>query len=168
MSISSLVIAGSTPTNFRLPRGSRADYVTGDVYDICARLKAIDPRLSVIQLSHVDGRKVYAISDQGPDGVERLVFRVGPDCEIDELDARVIEKIEWIRRVDVKDRVTILEKELAREKAAREDDEREDLYEKIGGKWYDAAYKSGMVDSAKPMSVRPLNATAKRAGRSAK
>lgn len=167
MSLSSLVIAGSTPTNFRLPRGSRADYVTSDVYDICNRLKAIDPRLSVIQLSHVDGRKAYAISDQGPDGVERLVFRVGPGCEIDELDARVITKIEWIRRIDVKDRQAQLEKELAKEKADREEDGREGLYDKIGGKWYDALYAGGFTGSAKPMSVRPLGPTARRAGRKA-
>ncbi len=159
-----LVISG-VPSNIRLPPGSRGTHVDSDMYDISSRLRELDPNLFIALLEHVDGGAVWAVCETDRAGVESLCFRVGPGCAIDALDLRVINHVEWLMRVSPADRMAAIQHELDREAKHRADDEREEMYEKMGGSLYDNLFKCGFVMTPKPESYRPLNATAKRAGR---
>lgn len=163
--IAPIAIAG-VPSNIRLPEGSRATHVEADLLHISDRLRELDGDLSLILLEHVDGQACWAICETDRQGVESLVFRVGPGCEIDALDARVIEKLNYLRSVPLHDRLRRLESEIDRERAQQHQDKLDGMYEKWGGKLYDALFRCGFVHDQRPESVRKLNATAKRAGRS--
>lgn len=164
--VSSLIVAG-VPTNLRLPEGSRLTYVDGDMHDICARIRELDDTLSIVLMEHVNGGAAFAITERDRSGREALIFRVGEGCEIDALDQRVIDKLNYIRSVPAGERARQLDAELQREAEARRVEESETLYEKIGSSFYDNLFACGFVHTPKAMSVRPLNATAKRAGRHA-
>lgn len=164
MDIAPLVIAG-VPTNIRLPAGSRGTHVDSDMFDISQRLAAIDPALRIDLLEHVDGRAVWAVNEEALDGSIQLIMRVGPGCAIDELDGRVVARINWIRRIPAGERARVLERELQAEAAYRAVQERERLYDSIGGTFYDGLHRFGFIQTPKPESVRPLNKTARRAGR---
>ncbi len=164
MNASPIVIAG-VPSNIRLPPGSRGTHVDSDMHDISSRLREIDPALFVALLESEDGRAVWAVCETARDGVESLIFRVGPGCAIDALDQRVITRIEWIRRVPASTRAAQLQAELDRENVAREADKAERLYDRIGGNLYNNLFKCGFVKTPNPRSVTPLGATAKRHGR---
>lgn len=160
-----LVIAG-VPSNIRLPPGSRATHVDSDMHSISSRLREIDPNLFVALIEHADGEQaVWAVCETDRTGVESLVFRVGPGCQIDALDQRVITHIEWIRRIPADQRAREIQKQLDIEEVARADTERDTMYEKMGGSLYDNLFKCGFVMTPKPESYRPLNRTARRAGR---
>ncbi len=159
-----LVIAG-VPSNIRLPEGSRGTHISSDLFDISARLREIDTALFIILLEHVNGQAVWAVCETDRAGVESLVFRVGPGCEIDELDQRVVDKINYIRRVPANERMRLLQRDLDREADAKRDDERERMYEQMGSTLYDNLFKCGFVMTPKPESRTPQNATARRAGR---
>lgn len=162
--VAPLIVAG-VPTNITLPVGSRGTHVDSDLHDIAARIAEIDSALRLVLLEHVDGRAVWAVTEVDRRGVESLVFRIGPGCEIDALDGRVIDKLQWIRRIPASERAAKIERELAAEAAAREEHSREKLYEDMGGSFYNNLFKCGFVTTPKPESLRPLNKTARRAGR---
>ncbi len=159
-----LVING-VPSNIRLPEGSRATHVDSDLYAISDRLRELDPSLFINLLEHTDGRAVWAVCETDRAGRASLIFRVGAGCEVEVLDGRVIEKINYIRRVPAAERMARLERELAREREAREADELDKLYESFGGTLYDNLFRCGFVMTPKSESRTPQNKTARRAGR---
>lgn len=146
------------PTNLRLPPGTKARHVDSDMWNICERLREYDPRMSIIMLEYAAGVR-WAIMERGPDGVDRMV------CRVKELDARVIDECRRMAAIPADERLKVLEAEIAKERAQADTDAQDALYEKIGGGFYDGLYASGFTQSAKPMSVRPLNRAARRAGR---
>lgn len=163
--VSPIAIAG-VPTNIRLPDGSRATHVESDLYNIAERLLELGaPRLSLALLEHVDGGAVWAVMETDESGVERLVFRVGKGCEITELDGRVVERVQFLRAVPVSTRLRILEAEIDAERKGREADKAEDMYERLGGPMYSQLARLGFIDTPRTESMRPQNATARRAGR---
>lgn len=162
---SSLLSVAGVPTNLRLPEGSTLAYCEPDLYNICERLRELDEALSVIVMKDDAGGAAFAITERTRQGVEELVMRVGPGCKIDALDARVIEHIEWIRRIPAAERAAQIEREIAAEARSREEQKSEKLYEDIGGSFYDNLFKCGFVTTPKPESRKPMNATAIRAGR---
>jgi hypothetical protein len=115
------------PNNVRAYRGA---LVTSDVFHIAERVREIDPALYVHVLDppvHFDGRVYhFAICELGPDRVERLVFRA------EELDSRILKKLEYIRAVPFEKRFAEAEKWEAAELAKRKDDELTALYERMG------------------------------------
>ena len=156
--MSSELVLNSIPTNLRLPDGVRAQHIESDLYGICERLKEYDSAMSIVMLQQGDLVR-WAIMERGPDGVERQV------CRVKELDARVLDDVRKMAAIPLKERMRIIEAEIAEERRQRDIIADEELYEKIGGSFYDNLYKCGFTHNAKPMSVRPLGPAAKRAGR---
>lgn len=162
---SSPIIINGVPSNIRLPEGSRATHVESDLYAISERLRELDGDLFLAMLETPSGEVGWAVCETDRQGTEALIFRVGPGCEIDELDGRVIKKLNYLRSVPLKERIARLEKEIDRERAAAHADKIDGMYESFGGDLYDALFRCGFVHDQRPESVRKLNATAKRAGR---
>lgn len=161
------LIVGGLPTNLVLPEGSRATHVESDLHDICARLRELDGNLRLCLIEHVDGRAIWSVNEITREGAEELIFRIGPGCELEELDARVITKVEWIRRIPAAERLAQIEKDIAieRESAAAEASER--LYENMGSKFYSDLHRLGFVQGARTESLNKRNRAAQRAGRRA-
>ncbi len=164
MPIAPIIING-VPSNIRLPEGSRASHVDSDLHNISGRLRELDGNLFLALIEHVGGDAIWAVCETNREGVETLVFRVGPGCEIDALDGRVIEKLNYIRSVPVHERIARLEREIDAEREAKHAEGLERLYDSWGGDLYDGLFRYGFVNEQRPESVRKLNKTAKRAGR---
>lgn len=162
--IALIAIAG-VPSNIRMPEGSRATHVSSDLYGISNRLRELDGDLFIAALEAPDGSFGWAVCETDRKGVESLIFRVGPGCEIDELDGRIIDKLNYLRSVPLHERIAKLEAEIDRERAAMHADKLEGMYESFGGSLYDALFRCGFVHEQRPESVRKLNKTARRAGR---
>lgn len=145
----------------RLPVGGHGAQVDSDLYGICERLREYDPNVRVTLLTQ-DALFAWSVGEVGPDGVLREILRTK------ELDGRIIDRLNYIRSVPVEERVKAIEADYDRERAAREEHESEDLYDKIGGGIYDNLFRCGFSHQPKPMSVRPLNRAARRAGRRAR
>lgn len=161
----SALVIGGVPSNLVLPEGSRATHVDNDLHDICSRLRELDPNLRLALVEHVNGNAIWAVTEVDRTGTESLVFRVGPNCELEELDARVITKIEWIRRIPAQERLAQIERDIERERAAAAEARSEKLYEDMGSKFLSDLYKCGFVHDPNPRSMVPTNKTARRAGR---
>lgn len=161
MSNSPLVI-DSRPTNLRLPPELGSAFVDSDMFGICDRLREYDPDLSVVLL---DGAN-FAIVETDRNGVERLVFRVGPGCEIDALDGRVLAKLNYIRSVPADVRLREMEAEIAREREAMIETQKEKMWEGMGAPLYANLARLGFIDTPRTESMRPQNRAARRAGRS--
>lgn len=113
------------PSNLHLRPTVKTRFVENDVFDICNRIKAIDPNLYVIELIEGDKAK-FAIMERCADGVERLIYRV------DELDGRVVERLRYLAAVPLQERLAALEKDEHEFEAERKDNELEELYENLG------------------------------------
>lgn len=159
-----IAIAG-VPSNIRMPEGSRATHVSSDLYGISLRLQELDGDLFIALLEAPDGSVGWAVCETDRQGVESLIFRVGPGCEIDELDGRIIEKLNYLRSVPLAERIAKLEAEIDRERASAHENKLEQMYDSFGGTLYDALFRCGFVHEQRPESVRKLNKTARRAGR---
>lgn len=157
------IVLDGVPTNIRLPEGSRATHVESDLYNIAERLREIDPNYRLTLLEHADGRAVWSVNELTRDGKEALIFRVGPGCEIDELDARVISKVQYLRAVPVHERLAKIEREVAQEKAKRAEEQAEAMYARLGEKMYSQLSRLGFIDTPRAESLPNRNATARRA-----
>lgn len=161
------VIIDGRPTNLRLLPEYAHAFIDGDLYDICGRLRAYSVSygvsMSVVQIDPTH----FAICETDARGVENLVFRVGPGCEIDALDGRVIDKLNYIRSVPAGERLRQMEAEFGREKAHREEQNREKMWDRLGAPLYANLAKCGFISTPRAESLRPLNKTARRAGRRA-
>jgi hypothetical protein len=162
--VSSLVIDG-VPTNIRLPEGSRATHVDSDLYGIAERIRELDPRYTLSLIEHVDGSAIWAVCEPDLSGVEHLIFRVGPGCEIDALDDRVIKRLEFLRFVPLERRYEEAAREAARQVKVRRAEQSERMYAALGAPMYSQLARLGFVDTPRSESMRPTNATARRAGR---
>jgi hypothetical protein len=121
-----LLPTGLAPSNLHLRPTVTAQYVEGDIFDIANRVKAIDANLHVVQLTE-DDEHAYAIMEHCNDGVERLVFSVPV------LDARVLDRLRYLMAVPVTERVAALEADERRSEAQREQDDLDELYDRLGG-----------------------------------
>lgn len=159
------LIVDSRPTNLRLLNEFQHAFIDGDVLDICGRLREYSAghgqRISVVQIDPTH----FAICETDARGVDNLVFRVGPGCDIDALDGRVIDKLNFIRTVPVGERLRRMEAEFDREKIAREAEQSEKLWDNLGAPLYANLARCGFIDTPRRESLRPLNNTARRAGR---
>lgn len=162
----SLIIDG-LPSNLSLPEGSRATHVEHDLHDICARLRELDPSLRLCLLEHVNGQAVWAVTEIDRTGTESLIVRVGPGCQLDALDARVITHIEWIRRIPAEERLAQIERDIERDRAAAAAEASEKLYENMGSKFYRDLHELGFIQGARTESYNRRTKGAQRAGRRA-
>ncbi len=99
--------------------------VEGDVYNICERIRDIDPRLFIVQLEG-DDRCAYAIMEHCDDGVDRMVYKAT------ELDQRILKKLEYMRQVPFEQRLQAIEADIDREEAEQRERESEELFQKLG------------------------------------
>lgn len=123
--MSSLLIPVA-PTNYRSDWGSVQ--VSGDVYRICERVAEIDPNLIVRERPdwQTAGGFRYIISEMSKDNVERWVLG------IDDLDGRLIERLERMLYIPFEERYAAAEREEEQHKKAEVERELDELAETIG------------------------------------
>lgn len=136
-------------------------HVEGDVYGICERLREYDPAIRVVPV------------EDGGDGIHFIIAEVGADGDLREimpvraLDGSVVERLRYLASVPLKQRMQEIQRQIAKEREAQEAESAGLLYDKIGGPMRSAIFRSGASHMPDPTSRRPLNSTAKRAGRRA-
>lgn len=134
MSHATLQVVG-LPPNFR---GVWGRQVTSDMYNIGQRLYEFDKSLSVYEIE-LATRKVYSVVEECGDGEQRLVFRT------DHLDARVIEKCQYLLNVPFEKRFAEAEKVEARAEERRKEEEHAELYERIGAPMHRQLEHDGFI-----------------------
>lgn len=116
--------------------------VEGDVYDICERLKELDPRLHIILIE--DGEQhAYVIMEHCDDGVERMVFKTK------ELDPRILDKARELLYVPFEDRLKKIDRENEAYEQAFKEEELDRLYEDFGGPMYNQLEHDGFITRSK-------------------
>lgn len=108
----SITLVG-TPDNLRLPthlKGARV--VTGDVYDICKRIREVDPNLFVV--AHDGHPEPFVVMEKCLDGEERVVSRYA------RLDASILEDLQRMLKIPWMDRFRKLAEEVDARNAERE------------------------------------------------
>lgn len=140
-------------------RGRFGAFVTSDVFHISERLQEVDKRLFVEAFDEPiewHGRTYnFAIVEYVPEKQEtELVMRV------EHLDARVIDRVERMRRIPFAARFAAAE--AAEAKWAEEDKQRQldELYENMGGNMLIQLDRCGFID--RPVSYAKVNKTAQR------
>jgi hypothetical protein len=89
------------PSNLTVPASRRYTAVEADLYNICERIKEIDPNLRVVM--HEGRDEPWVVVERGPDGEERFVSRYA------ELDARVLEDLRYMLAVPFEKRLQVVE-----------------------------------------------------------
>ena len=135
---------GVRPSNLHLPAGATATFIDGDLYDICARMRELDPNLYAVLLEHGGTGYSYAIMERCADGVERLIFKVR------ELDNRVIDKLREIMAIPLEHRYRELEKREYKLEEERRERELDELYERMGAPMWGLMERTGF--SQRPVS----------------
>lgn len=140
--MSNLQIPGSAaPNNLHFASDVRATIIDGDLYNICERIKEVDPRLFIVVLDKQDNDEYsFAIMEHCDDGWDRLVWRVK------ELDQRVLKKAEYLRKVPFERRLEEAEAMEARMKAEEDEASFNDLYERLGRPMRRQLIHDGFVD----------------------
>lgn len=133
------------PHNLSFPNGVHARYCDSDVYDICRRVREISPFLSVLVNVGQEDKFTHTIIEEGRDGVERMVFRVGPAAQIKELDGAVIHKLKELFSVDFTERVRKLEEENDKYEREYKLQQQEELYEKVGRPMWTELERCGFI-----------------------
>lgn len=147
--MSSLAIP-ARPDNFRARAGMHM--LESDVFDICGRVKDLDPNLLVYALDPpvAFAGKTYnfAIQEVCADGVERLVQR------FEGLDARVIEQLEYLLHVPFEKRFAEAEKLEAKAEAENREREFDHLVENIGLPMLPDLERTGFIQRPKSYAKR--------------
>jgi len=147
--MSRLDIPGSAaPNNLHFGADVRATIVEGDLYDICTRLEEIDPTLFIVALESPDG-KSFAIMEHCADGWDRLIWRV------EELDARVIKKAQYLKGVPFEKRIEEAEKVEARMQAELDEEQFEEFYQRVGAPMRRQLQHDGFIDPVND-SIYPI------------
>jgi hypothetical protein len=135
---------GYAPSNLHLAPSVRVRYVGSDMFDICKRLAYISRSLFIVQLydPEVDGAN-YVIMEHGIDGGAYMVMKTNV------LDARVLEKAEYLLRVPFEYRLAEAE-ELERK---AEDEIRQnaidETYERVGHAIQRQLWHDGFIEHRK-------------------
>lgn len=129
----------AAPSNLRLPEGAKGQLIDSDLYNICDRVKEIDPNLFIVVLSD-DKTHSFAIMEACKDGVDRLVYKVR------ELDGRVLDKLRYLAAKPLNERLEQLEKEEYRLKEQEHEAEMERLYYELGEPMKHQLVKDGFAD----------------------
>lgn len=166
-----LLPEGSRPSNLHMipwqldehgiPIISQARLVTHDMFMICERIKEISPRLYLMELERTsrEGTKFgYAIMENCEDGVQRVYRRVTKE----QLDGRLLEQLRYDMALTLQERIEKIDREIASWEADQAEDEREKLWEQIGGPMQIELERNGFIDG-RGVSHRKLNRTARRA-----
>lgn len=114
--------------------------VEGDLYNICERIREIDPSLSIIMLVDDASNCQYAVMEKCSDGVERLVSKHQV------LDQRILNKMLELKHIPFEERFAAIERQIDIEEEERREAESEEFYEKMGGPMYTELARTGFID----------------------
>ncbi|MGZ6570468.1 MAG: hypothetical protein ACXVHB_05935 [Solirubrobacteraceae bacterium] len=140
-------------------RGRFGSYVTSDVFHIAERLQEVDTRLFIQAFDepiHWHGRTYnFAVVEWVPERQrDELVMRVK------DLDGRVIQAVERMRRIPFAKRFAEAEKLEAKWEAEAKERKLNELYERMGGNMLAQLDRCGFVQ--RPQSYAKRNPTARR------
>lgn len=139
--MSDLVIPGSAaPHNLHLADNVHAAMVEGDLYDVCNRIKEIDPSLFIVQLTDDANNCQFAVMEHCQDGMDRLVFKT------QYLDQRILSKIQRMLEIPFEERFDAVCAEIDRQEAERREEESNEFYERMGGPMYSELARTGFID----------------------
>jgi hypothetical protein len=138
-----LVLPGITPDNLKLDGAIKSAMITSDVFNICERLKELNPRLEVHAIwdDRPGGDRGYAIMERVAPDETKLVFK----CR--ELDARVIHEVQYLIGVPFSERMARVEKLLADEDRRQKEAELDELYENLGRQMLRQFEHDGFIES---------------------
>lgn len=137
------------PANLVVSPGCRPRVLTSDIYDICERVRELDPSLYIIELASDDPRPYrYVVMERCTDGVDRMALRVREG----ELDGRVIEKLRYQLAVPFHDRVARLERDLEAWERQYREDELDRLVDEIGPRFQKMLHDCNFVHTPRPTS----------------
>ena len=138
-----LVLPGVTPDNLKLDGSIKSAMITSDVFNICERLKELNPRLEVHAIwdDRPGGDRGYAIMERTGPHETKLVFK----CR--ELDARVIHEVQYLIGVPFEERMKRVEKLLADEDRRQKEEELDKLYEDMGRAMWFQLEHDGFIET---------------------
>jgi hypothetical protein len=161
---SSLILPdGVRPSNLHLnPETDKVRFVSSDMYQIAERIKEISPNLYLVELQRdsEEGSKFgYALMEHQPT-MDYLVMRVAADG----LDGRVLERLRYMMALTLHERIALCDKEREAWEKQQQENAFEELYDRLGGPMHRQLAHDGFIETH-PVSIRPLNRTARRHGR---
>ena len=135
-----LIPGHARPNNLRFQ--GVAHVVESDVYNICERIREVDPDLFIVVADppRPDGKN-FIVMEIDQSGAESLVSRY------EELDARIIEDVERMRKIPLPQRLEQLEKDNTKFERAEQERMEEELYERLGGPMWHQLEHDGFIDS---------------------
>jgi hypothetical protein len=129
--------SGLAPNNLHLRESVKATFVESDVFDICHRLAAVSPNLHLWQLEE-EGRRAWVVTEN-VFGVEHKVKNY------DVLDARMIEDVQRMMSIPLEHRADAAQAEIDKAEAAQKQDTLDEMYERVGQKFYNRLERDGFV-----------------------
>jgi hypothetical protein len=151
--------SGMAPANLHLRDSTKARFVDGDMFDICGRLAEISPRLYIVELTDADNA-AYVIMESCDDLVQRQVYKLEKGQE---LDARVLTKVQYLLNVPFEHRLKVIDAENAKYEADHHENILEETYEKMGGQFRKQLEHDGFITHRG--TSYPLTGPRQRAGR---
>lgn len=137
-----LILPGVHPDNLQMDGRLREIDITGDVYRICDRVKEHFGDLIFIRCIEdvYHGGIAYMVMENTPTG-QQVVYVTK------ELDARVIENIQYLLKVPFEQRIKEVEAWMDREIEDEKDDEFEEIYERLGGPMLRQLEHDGFIET---------------------
>jgi hypothetical protein len=135
------------PSNLTVPQSAAFVAFESDVYNICARIKEIDPNLRVVL--HEGAAEPWVVLELGPDGEERYVKRYA------ELDARILEDLRYMLAVPFEKRIEALDKQI-QENNDKRGKMSEEQMERFAYEFRKAAVESNLIDPVWDRSYRKV------------
>jgi hypothetical protein len=156
--------SGTAPSNLVLPNDTRTRMVGSDMFDICSRIAEVSPNLYVVVHEKPSGELMhYSVMEKCADGVQRLALNVGPGKSIDALDQRVVDRLQYLLRVPLNQRLAEHEKLEEKHKAEQKQTELDTLYEKMGRRMHWQLERDGFIGgrgiSTPKKGVKPTRGT---------
>lgn len=141
----SVIIPGSAAPN-NLQFQGKAHIIDSDVFNICERVKELSPRLHIIVADppRPDGKN-FIIMEESKPGDWMCVARY------EALDGRIIEDLQRMSAIPLKDRLAQIEKEEKKHEEDSADEALEELYERMGGPMWSQLERDGFIDG-RPVS----------------
>lgn len=135
---------GYAPSNLHLAPSVQTRFVDGDMFDICKRIAHVSRALFIVQLTDRKGKDcTYVIMEKGLDGGAYMVLKTK------ELDARVIERVEYLLRVPFDQRFEEAER-LERQAEERIRQEAiDETYEAVGHAFQRQLWHDGFIEHRK-------------------
>lgn len=133
---------GLAPSNLHLKPSVKARFVEYDVFNIADRIgRELDggDRIHIWELSEDRQEQKWLVTENGPDGVERFV------CKTDELDARLIEHLQYLVHIPFHVRVAALEAANEEWEQQQHEAEVDRIVEKIGYDMHRELWNCGFI-----------------------